>query len=281
MNIIILYFSGTGTTAHLAGELKNRWENRDGLAVRMVPAEEALRRPAILGDAEALVFGYPVYDYGPPDIISDVMNRLPERRTPIPVAQFVTFGISPGFCIRRGAGSFRHKGYHPVAATGFKAPAAVAMLYARADRFPFSRLFRFGRGTPDRLTEFADRAADSFIGFRPEHPAAALPPANPVMAALSAAAPGPAFSRATFGRTFYRNLDISEACTGCGRCVRRCPVSNLSMNGVRAEVVHPNGCLRCLRCVVECPAEAVNFTSRRRTGRLPENGWGGLYEASR
>ena len=281
MIVTVIHFSGTGTTARLAGELKAIWDERPDFKVRTATAEEVLGDPAVLQDSQALVFGYPVYDYKPPEIVRRAIDRLPVRQNPLPVAQFVTYGISPGLCLRRCAEGFRHKGYHPVAEAGFKAPAAVAALYARAGRFPFNRLYRFAPGTPDRLAEFADMAAHRFVGFRPDVPADPSPPANRFMAAVRAAAPGPVISRVTFGRAFYRDLEVSGACTGCGHCVRHCPESNLRMRDGQAVADKRNGCLRCLRCVVDCPEQAVNFTVRRRIGSIPGDGWKGLYEKSR
>lgn len=282
MTINIIFFSGTGTTAHLVRALIKQWASMPDLTVRPITAEKALVNPAMTVEgADALVLGYPVYDYLPPDIIRKLTSSLPIMARPIPVAQFATYGISPGMCFVRGAGDLRKRGYHPVAGIGFKAPAPIAALYARADKFPFSRLFRFGDGVPDRLEKFASEIVETFHRFNSPAQSKTVPDGGFFKTVMAAAVPGPAISRGTFGRAFYRNLKVSENCTACGICVHGCPDGNLFLQDGRAEVRFSNGCLRCMRCVVRCPAGAVDFTVRRRIGNIPDNGWDALYEASR
>lgn len=70
----------------------------------------------------------------------------------------------------------------------------------------------------------------------------------------------------TFGRMFYRNLAVSDQCTGCGTCATGCPDNNLIRENGKLIIIKDNGCLRCLRCVQSCSNEAINFTSAKRRG---------------
>lgn len=49
---------------------------------------------------------------------------------------------------------------------------------------------------------------------------------------------------------------VNAGCTGCGRCVRKCPVSAISENP--KETVHSE-CIVCMRCKEVCPESAVSF----------------------
>lgn len=51
----------------------------------------------------------------------------------------------------------------------------------------------------------------------------------------------------------------TEACTGCGLCLRDCPAGNLSLADRKAGVLTQN-CIKCGHCVAVCPSAAVSMT---------------------
>ena len=73
-----------------------------------------------------------------------------------------------------------------------------------------------------------------------------------------------------FGKVFYSSLVTDkrfkvdkEKCNGCGRCVKACPVDNLTLEGKDGKN-HPawehNGkCLTGLACYHYCPSHAINY----------------------
>ena len=59
-----------------------------------------------------------------------------------------------------------------------------------------------------------------------------------------------------YGRKqFGRALGATDGCTSCGRCVRNCPVQNITRD--RDRVAFGNACLFCMRCVYDCPERAI------------------------
>jgi MauM/NapG family ferredoxin protein len=60
-----------------------------------------------------------------------------------------------------------------------------------------------------------------------------------------------------FSRRPLIRRHVSDSCTGCGRCVRRCPVSAISESP--QEAAHSE-CIVCMRCKEVCPESAVSFT---------------------
>jgi ferredoxin len=50
----------------------------------------------------------------------------------------------------------------------------------------------------------------------------------------------------------------AELCTGCGRCVKVCPVEAISLCEGKAQVDGDN-CIDCGVCVGECPVNAISL----------------------
>ena len=50
---------------------------------------------------------------------------------------------------------------------------------------------------------------------------------------------------------------VSEACTGCGQCVRRCPTNSITLRD--AKPVWGKGCTHCMACICYCPTSAIEY----------------------
>lgn len=50
-------------------------------------------------------------------------------------------------------------------------------------------------------------------------------------------------------------------CIGCKMCVAVCPHAAFAMNGRKAVLVHPQGCMECGACRMNCPTDAIAVES--------------------
>ena len=50
---------------------------------------------------------------------------------------------------------------------------------------------------------------------------------------------------------------VSEACTGCGQCARRCPTNSITLRDARP--VWGKGCTHCMACICYCPTSAIEY----------------------
>ena len=52
-------------------------------------------------------------------------------------------------------------------------------------------------------------------------------------------------------------FQASSSCTGCGQCVRRCPMNNIRLEN--GKPVWGKECTHCMACICYCPAEAIEY----------------------
>ena len=53
-----------------------------------------------------------------------------------------------------------------------------------------------------------------------------------------------------------------ELCSGCGICVKSCPMDVIRMDeeNKKAVIIYPQECMLCEFCVLDCPVEAVSVS---------------------
>ncbi len=64
-------------------------------------------------------------------------------------------------------------------------------------------------------------------------------------------------------RAFYafyvkaNKFTVSDACTGCGKCVSNCPLNNIMLNDTKP--VWGSDCTHCMACICGCPVSAIEY----------------------
>ena len=54
-----------------------------------------------------------------------------------------------------------------------------------------------------------------------------------------------------------KDYNVNENCTGCGICLKLCPVENIEMTDGKPSF--KNNCEQCLSCIHYCPQKAINY----------------------
>lgn len=62
-----------------------------------------------------------------------------------------------------------------------------------------------------------------------------------------------------------KGFSASDACTACGKCVKRCPLNNIRL--VDKKPAWNGNCTHCMACIGGCPAEAIEYKSASRGNR--------------
>lgn len=79
-------------------------------------------------------------------------------------------------------------------------------------------------------------------------------PRNNLYDRLMSGPVNPIFYRVVVKAKAFRTGD---ACTGCGQCVRRCPVNNIRL--IDKKPVWGEKCTHCMACICYCPAKAIEY----------------------
>ncbi len=61
----------------------------------------------------------------------------------------------------------------------------------------------------------------------------------------------------------------TEACNGCGKCAKLCPLNNIEMSGGKPE--WGESCTQCMACICRCPREAIEYKNKTQGKRRYAN----------
>ena len=236
----IYYFSGTGNTLRVCNLIKEQLSGL-GAEVKMMKVEDGLNEEnsPLLFDAFAVA--YPVHGFNAPQNVIDFVKQFPQ-------------------------GS---KGYYIIKSSGEPAPAnrdsshqIVNILgkkgYELMDEFhyvmPYNMIFRHSQDMVDMMWKRAAEAApydakEIFEGGRGEIRQKLR---HKFISRLFTVEHG---GMRIIGRGFKVDM---EKCIKCGKCVKNCPVHNITFDG--EKFTFGKKCLGCVRCSFNCPVNAIKIS---------------------
>jgi ferredoxin len=241
----ILYFSGTGTTwtvaRHYAEAFRAAGHEAELRAIEALPREDLA---AALSGYELLGLGYVIHAWNAPRLVRDLIRRLPPGQGQR-VFLFVTAAEMAGGALAWMRERLRAKGYHVV----HEAP------YYLANNLPLLRRAA-PAPSPTAAADFSWCASDvqeavvEILSGAERHVPASF---------------GQRLVLSEVGWRVYllgctqigRHFHVSDACTRCGLCVRRCPTQNTRLT--ERGVQFGRACTMCLRCLNLCPPQAVTL----------------------
>ena len=231
----IYYFSGTGNSYYCAKTLGEKLE---------LKVEKIRRATEPKGEVEYLGIIFPVYAWGPPNIVKEFIKKLEGIEAAYVFVVFTYGGMygrtleytkkllaKEGLQLNYGAGVKYPDNYIIV----FKVPTAERQmkLIGEADK-------KLGRILKDLRNKKETLEKDKI-------PARYIP--NIVHE----------YSAKNF-RRMGKNLKADARCISCGLCERECPTENIVLAG--KKIVFGVRCELCLRCVHICPVKYINYKNR-------------------
>lgn len=191
----------------------------------------AFKRPEYhFTEDEVVVVGAPVYGGRIPRTAAERFKKLHGRSTPAVLV--VTYGNRAyEDALAELKDLMEAQGFCPIAAAAVVAEHNIDRKVAagRPDGADREKLVRFGEQVDGALRRWA--GARDFKGLQ-------LPGSHPYRA---------------YG-TVPVKVKVAASCTGCGLCIRKCPVGAISRTD--PKITDEERCIGCMRCIKVCPAHS-------------------------
>ena len=236
---MVLYFSATGNTEYIAGEIARRLNDE---CVNLLDRIRNDDHSPLYSEKPFIVCA-PVYVCEMPRF----MSKYLKRQTFSGSKDIYCIFTSGGYCGISGVlarSIFRKKGMHYHGHAEFKMPRNYVASDAYAMLSP--------QETEERILASYEKLSPVVASIQAGEQLTARHvflfetvitlPFNPVWCKFKLQA-----------KDFY----ATETCIGCGKCAKLCPLNNIVLKD--RKPVWSNHCTHCMACIGNCPVEAIEY----------------------
>lgn len=257
MDILVLYFSGTGNTEYVSRYLATALQTLD-------PDSQVIRKPIeafVALDLEnigLLCLGFPIYALRAPSIVSNFIQQLPKVEN-MGLFLFCTMGFGAGNALLKINRRMKKKGFRHVASTKVMMPGSDGLGMMSVD----ARYVRKAENKDYDHLPKVDRAIEQIKQAIEE---TQLSPDNTFTPRIMKIN----IIDVLFGwifTLFYHIFEkwmkqkywADESCIQCNLCGQICPTLNIQL--IREQIQFDDSCIVCLRCLHQCPTAAIQIGS--------------------
>lgn len=241
---MIFCFSGTGNSRYVAGSIAALTGDRVEDMAEWIAG--AARKAFAIAAGEKIVWVFPVYSWGiPPVVIEFIRNVEVISDAGCRHYMVCTCGDDTGLTHRQWRREIVGRGWVPQAAFSVQMPNTYTLMKGfdvDSKEVESAKL----DAVPKRVGEIVGKMSAGFAGDDVVSGSWAWVKSRIIY---------PWFVRYCMSpRPFHHD----DACVGCGKCVRECPMRNIVPDG-DSRPQWGNRCAMCLRCYHTCPHHAVAY----------------------
>ena len=234
---MILYFSGTGNSKYVAKRIA------DALGDEIVNLNDRIKASdtSPVETDERLIIVTPTYAWRIPRVVRDWLRKT-ELRGAKQVWFVMTCGSEIGNADKYNRELCTEKGLSCMGTAQTVMPENYIAMFSAPQADKARQIVAKAKPDIDRAIA-AIQAGESFAPTRNNlYDRFMSGPVNPI-----------------FYKCFVKAnaFTASSACIGCGQCVKRCPMNNVTLKD--GKPVWGRNCTHCMACICYCPKEAIEY----------------------
>ncbi|WP_202707774.1 EFR1 family ferrodoxin [Sporosalibacterium faouarense] len=252
MNILILYFSGTGNTEFVARYIKQKFKS-DNTEVTISPIESFKKET--ISHYDILFFGFPVYACDVPQFIKNYLQDVPVTKTKA-VFVFCTKAFYTGLAMQNALKIFCERGYIGLGYTDVNMPGSDGLAFLKKDSRAVRKIVNKDFSNLKEIDEMIKISKSLIEGFEKSNIKQCNTNENPTITKYLASK----LLESVFHiveEKMKRKFWANESCTRCLKCEKICPARNIKVN--KEGVKFGESCYLCMRCLHQCPKEAIQI----------------------
>lgn len=229
----ILYFSSTGNSLYIAQRVKNAL----GGQIKYIPNYE--------GDGsefESIIFVTPIYSYGMPTFVYDLIPRLNKTTELIIIQNYGGMVSGADYLVYQYAKEYE---LNIKAVYVLKMPENFTTTFT-VPKFYIKSILRSADSRIDKVIN-SIRTGDYRVPKKCKTKVDVY------------------LKNKSNWHLIGEDFSTTDACVKCGKCVSVCPVGNISLND--GKIVFSNKCVACLGCYHRCPQKAIVYKQKKKKDR--------------
>lgn len=248
---MIAVFSGTGNSMFVAKRLGEHLGDSiiDISLFMRTEGEKVFPVP----DNGRIIWVFPVYSWGVPPVVAEIIGKIV-----IPGAEslrhslVVTCGDDTGTIDRQWRRLLEHRGWKGGDAWSVQLPNTYVLMKGfdvDSSELAEKKIVASEPRIAHIANQISQRAQQTDLPVVSDLVRGAF-------ASIKSGIVYPWFKRFAMSPRFFYS---TEACIGCGKCVRNCPLSNITLGNRSCS--WGDRCALCLRCYHVCPSHAVAYST--------------------
>lgn len=238
---MIFYFSGTGNSLYAAKSIAQA-QGEKLISIALEMQKEPSERIYTLSKEERIGFVYPIYAWGPPEIVTDFIKSAKINSEKSYVFSISTCAGNEGNSTKRVKKALLSKGLSLDSAFSLIMPGNYVIGEDVCSKNEAEAILKKAEERMKDINEIIAKRQTGVFQLIPGK-----------KSFIHTSVINPLFNH--FARD-TKKFTVTDACTHCGLCQKICPVQSITLN---EKPVWGKACTQCLGCINRCPAHAIQY----------------------